>query len=179
MERAISLNPGNLDAYFALSNYYKTKNRFDLAKKTVEKALRINPDHIPTLMASGKLHIEQNNLLNVFETFEKVIKLDKDNSHAYYNLGIAYYNQRDYETAKQFFETAISLDNHLESHLYLAYIYELEGEMDKAVDHLRIRIKDKMEDDPYYEEARKQLFKIMKARGVIDSLMTSDREQNS
>ena len=62
----------------------------------------------------------------------------------------------------RFFEKAIEIDNHLNSHLYMAYIYELRGDMDNAVKHLRLRIRHKTgPDDEFAEEARKHLFKIM------------------
>jgi tetratricopeptide (TPR) repeat protein len=179
LKRAIYINPCFFEARFALADYYNLKNRTDLAIKTVQEILSINPTSVDGLMALGKYHIAKNDVLNILETFEKVIKLQPDNADAYYNLGIVYYHSKDYETAVRFFERAIKLENHLNSHLYLAYIYELQGERDKAIEHLRIRIRGQTnEDDTFAEEARRHLFEIMKQRGVIDSLFSNSSNQN-
>ncbi len=174
LSRAIYLNPCFVEAYLALANFYELRNRLDMAIKTIKNLLQINPNLIPGLMALGKLFLSQGDLLNVLTTFEKVINLDPQNADAYYNLGIVYYHNKDYPNAIEFFNKAIEVGNHANAHLYLAYIYELRGEMDRAIEELRTRIRmQKNEKDRFAEEARKHLFEIMKRRGVIDSLLTN------
>ncbi|RMD88081.1 MAG: tetratricopeptide repeat protein [Calditrichaeota bacterium] len=168
------MNPCFVEAYLALANFYELRNRLDMAIKTIKNLLQINPNLIPGLMALGKLFLSQGDLLNVLTTFEKVINLDPQNADAYYNLGIVYYHNKDYPNAIEFFNKAIEVGNHANAHLYLAYIYELRGEMDRAIEELRTRIRmQKNEKDRFAEEARKHLFEIMKRRGVIDSLLTN------
>ena len=179
LKHAIVINPCFFEARFALANYYDLKNRSDLAIKTVKKVLYINPRSVDGLMALGKYYMANNDMLNLLETFQKIIKLEPNNADAYYNLGIVNYHSKDYDTAIKFFNRAIQLDDHLNSHLYLAYIYELEGEIDKTIEHLRIRIrKQTNEEDRFAEEARKHLFEIMKQQGVIDSLLSNSSNQN-
>jgi tetratricopeptide (TPR) repeat protein len=173
LKRAIYINPCYLKARLTLAKYYFRKNRQDLAIKAVKDLLRINPHSVEGLMELGRYYIAQKDVLNLLPTFEKVIQLDPNNADAYYNLGIVYYHSKDYDTAIRFFERAIQLGNHLDSHLYLAYIYELRGEMETAIEHLRIRIKQRTsQDDKFAEEARKHLFQIMSQSGVIDSVMS-------
>ena len=113
-------------------------------------------------MALGKIYIVRNEMIPLMDVLTKVIRLDPDNADAYYNLGILYYNSNDYDNAKRFFNRAIQINNHLNSHLYLAYIFELEGNLDMAIKHLRLRIHYKTgSDDEFAEEARKHLYKLM------------------
>ncbi|MFQ5865157.1 MAG: tetratricopeptide repeat protein [bacterium] len=173
LKRAIFINPGFFEARLTLADYFLLKNRHDLALRAAKNVLYINPESVDGLMALSKYYMAQNDMLNLMQTVEKVIKLEPYNAEAYYNLGIVYYHQKDYDTAIKFFERAIQLGNHLDSHLYLAYIYELQDEMDKAIEHLRTRIrKRRNKEDRYAEEARKHLFQIMSQRGAIDSIMS-------
>lgn len=173
LNRAIFINPCYFEARFTLADHYLLKSRPDLAVKAAKEVLHINPESVDGLMALGKYYMAQNDMLNVLQTYDKVIKIDPDNADAYYNLGIVYYHSKDYDTAIKFFERAIELADHLDSRLYLAYIYELRGEMDKAIEYLRARIrKRRNEEDRFAEEARKHLFQIMSQRGVIDSILS-------
>lgn len=171
--RAIYINPCFFEARLTLANYYDFKNRQDLVLNEINKVLFINPKSLDGLMALGKFYITQNDMLNILQTYEKIINLEPDHEEAYYNLGIVYYHAKDYDTAIKYFKKAIQLGDHLDSYLYLAYIYEIKGEIDKAIDYLRIRIRKRTnEEDRFAEEARKHLFQIMSQRGAIDSIMS-------
>lgn len=161
-KRALLINPCYEDAYLMLSDYYLFKNKRDAAITWLQKYLQINPNSVPVLMALGKIYLVRNEILKIIEIYNRVIELDSDNSDAYYNLGILYYNSEDYDHAEKFFQKAISLDNHLNSHLYLAYLYEIQGDKDRAIEHLRFRIRNRKGfDDEFAEEARKRLFVLM------------------
>lgn len=174
LEHAIYLNPAFIDAYLRLADYHKRDRRQDLAIERLQQALTINPNHVEALMMLGSTYVTEKRTLEALQLYERVLNLEPDNSDVYYNLGIVYYYDKDYENAIKSFEHALTLDDHLDSHLYLAYIYELKGETDRAVSYLRARIKKrKNDDDRFAEEARKHLFNIMSAQGKIDSLMSN------
>ncbi|MBN2008297.1 tetratricopeptide repeat protein [candidate division KSB1 bacterium] len=161
-ERAIYINPCYTDGYIALSDILLFENKREQAIDMLNTYLAIDPNSVPALMALGKIYIVRNEMLPIMDILTKVIKLDPTNTDAYFNLGILYYNSNDIDNAKRFFEKAIEIDNHLNSHLYLAYINELRGDMENAVNELRLRIRYKTgPDDEFAEEARKHLYKIM------------------
>lgn len=161
-KRALFIDPCYEEASLILSDYYLFHNKQDQAINVLKQFLNINPNSVPILMALGKIYIVRDEMINIMNVLTKVINLDPKNSDAYYNLGILYYNSKDYENAKRFFHRAIDIDNHLNSYLYLAYISEIEGELDKAIAYLRKRIHFKTgSDDEFAEEARKHLYKLM------------------
>ncbi len=161
-KRAIFINPCYEDGYLMLSDYYLFENQREKAIQILEQFLIINPNSVPALMALGKIYIVRNEILKIIEIYNRVLELEPNNSDAYYNLGILYYNSKDYDNAEQFLKRAIAIDNHLNSHLYLAYLYEIKGEYDQAIKHLRKRIHyRKGLDDEFAEEARKHLFKLL------------------
>ena len=161
-KKAIFLNPCYEDAYLMLSDLYLFENKRKQAIEILEQILEINPDSVPVLMALGKIYLIRNDILKIIEVFNRVIELDPYNSDAYYNLGILYYNSEDFENAEKFLKRAVAIDNHLNSQLYLAYLYDIKGERDKAIKYLRNRIRfRKGLDDEFAEEARKRLFDLM------------------
>lgn len=175
LRHALSLFPGFVEAAISLSDYYY--NYLQDSKKAIEvlqQFLAINPNQIALLLSLGKLYIAANQALPVMATFKKVIEFDPNNSNAYYNLGIFYFNSKDYETALKLFERAIKIDGHLDSHLYIAYIYEKMSNkteessskhkeyFDKAIKHFRLRIRNRRgQADLYAETARKHLFHLL------------------
>lgn len=164
-QRAIEINPCDRNAYLMLSDYYMFQNMKAKAIETLESYLQINPNSVPVLMALGKIYMLKRDVLKIIDVYNRVIDLDPYNADAFYNLGVWYYNSEDFENAEKFFQRAIAINNHLNSHLYLAYLYEMKGEMNKAIEHLRYRIRNKKGfDDEFAEEARKHLYEIMHGR---------------
>ena len=166
-KKAIFVNPCYEDAYLMLSDFYLFENKRKRAIEVLEQILDINPNSVPVLMALGKIYLVRNDILKIIEVFNRVIKLDPNNADAFYNLGILYYNSKDYVNAEKFLKRAVAINNHLNSHLYLAYLYELKGEKEKAIEHLRDRIRyRKGLDDEFAEQARKRLFDLMHSDSV-------------
>ena len=160
--RAIEVNPCNQDGYLMLADYYLFQNQKDDAIRTLESYLKINPNSVPVLMALGKNYMLKRDVLKIIEVYNRVIALEPDNADAFYNLGVWYYNSDDFENAEKFFQRAVAINNHLNSHLYLAYLYEMKGEMDKAIEQLRYRIHyRKGFDDEFAEDARKHLYELL------------------
>ena len=179
LEKAIFVNPLDFEARLILADNYSRKNRLDLATKTVKKILRINPNRVDALMRLGSIYMTRNDLLNSLEIYQKVTELEPQNGEVYYNLGIVYYHQKDYDAAIKFFEHAIKSVDHVDSHLYLAYIYEQKKDMNRAITHLRTRIsKRRGREDKFAEEARKHLFQIMSERKANDSKASQTTTQN-
>lgn len=161
-QRAIFINPSYEEAYLMLADYYLFENKREKAIEILERYLEIDPNSVPTLITLGKIYLVRNEILKIIEIFNKVIELEPNNSDAYYNLGILYYNSKEFDTSEKLLQRAIAIDNHLNAHLYLAYLYEAKGDYEKAVEHLRTRIRNRKGlEDEFAEEARKHLFKLM------------------
>ncbi|MDZ7330833.1 MAG: tetratricopeptide repeat protein [candidate division KSB1 bacterium] len=161
-ERAIFFDPTYEDAYLMLSDHYLFENQRKQAIQLLERYLDINPNSVPALMALGKIYLVRNEILKIIEIYNRVLQLQPQNADAYYNLGILYYNSDDYDTAEQLLKRAIAINNHPNAHLYLAYLYEAQGNLPLAIEHLRERIRlRKGVEDEFAEEARKHLFALL------------------
>jgi len=174
-QHAAALNPLNITAALAAADYHWRENHEKQAAEILEHWLRLNPNHLEVLMSRARLYLAKNETPKILESYERILKLAPDHAEAYYNLGIAYYHQQDFDQAITFFERAIKLNDHVEARLYLASLYERRGDFDRAIRYLRERIiRSRSDDDKYAEAARKQLYKILLARGEIPAHLRPD-----
>lgn len=159
---AIFINPGCLPAYLHLADYYEFRNQWKRSIELLEAFLRINPNSLAGLMALGRHYVNHASLLEILTLYQRIVELDPTNAEAYYSVGVAYYNHEDLDTAEKFFEKAIRISDHADSHLYLAMIHSKRGHKQKAIDELRYRLQHRQgRNDPYAEEARKMLFRLL------------------
>jgi len=166
LKHALKLDPAFERAWIALGDYFFFHTRVGKAEKTYKKLLEIHPASLDGLLALGKLYFSRNDILSVINVYKKVLTIKPDYAEAYYNLGIAYYNSGKEDNAIRFFEKAIELNNYVDSYFYLGVIYAKRGEKDKAIEFLRKRIHFRKKlNDPFAEEARRLLFKLLHDTG--------------
>ena len=156
---AIFLNPCYEEARIQLAKYYYFKQWPSRAEKVINELLAIHPTSVEGLLYLSKIFISQNNILKVLEIGKRAVELAPNNVDAYFNLGVAYYHWEDYENAQAFFQRAVDLDDHINAHLYLAYLYERKGDHAQAIRHLRKRLQLRR-DDLYANKARELLYQL-------------------
>ncbi len=165
---ALQLNPFDLEAVLGAADYLRLNLRKKEAVALLEKYRQSNPNHLAVLRALGRFYIMDSDMPNALALYEQIIRLDSQDANAFYNLGIVYYHHKDVDRAVQFFERAIKLADHADARLYLAYIAEQRGDIEKSIAYLRERIRlSTGEDDVFAAEARKQLYKALLRRGEI------------
>ena len=162
LRRAIDLNPGFIRAWIDLGQLYQSQLRYRQAEKVYRSLLDIYPNSLDALLALGKLYTLRNDVLNIIDIYTRVLEIDPGKGSAYYNLGIAYYNDEREEEAVRFFKRAVEMEDHADSHFYLGVIYAKRGEKERAVEHLRRRIRlKKGNEDPFAEQARELLYDLL------------------
>ncbi len=158
LRRALAINPCCEQARLPLADYYYYRHNTARAKATIEELLAIHPRSIDGLMYLGKLAMEKEAFDDFRNIYDKLLQIDPRHPEIFYNLGIYYYHLQDFEQAKEFFHRAVRLGNHLDSHLYLGYIYEKKGLIPQAISEYGLRIRGRQgADDEFAEEARKRL----------------------
>lgn len=163
IHHALWLNPCFEEARLYLADYLFFNGWRRQAIKEIKKLLAIHPRSVSGLLFLGKIYVIQGDLGRIMETYNRILEIDPQNAVAYYNLGVYYYNSEDYENAERFFKKAISINNHVNSHLYLGFLYESRGETVKAIAEYRKRIRFKKgTNDQFVDQARKRLFALTK-----------------
>lgn len=176
LRRAIALNPCYEAARLRLADllyFNKWPKRADLA---IDELLAIHPRSIEGLLFRGKMAVGSAEFDRIVKTYNRIIEIDPRNADAYYNLGVFYFNSKDVGNAERFFERAVQVGDSPDAHLYLGYIYQSKGLIDKAIDEYRLRIRHSRGlDDPYADEARKRLFELTKPDSSLLKLHGSSR----
>jgi len=109
------------DAIGELSEYQKTDNRDPYI-----------------LELQGKSHYQVNDFENGLNYFNLLIKQNKTAGQWYMYRGIYFYQKADYQDAESQLLYALELDNTLaEAHLFLGKIFEIQGKVKLALDHLK------------------------------------------
>ncbi len=100
-----------------------------------EKSDARNPDVLALL---GKSYFQVDDFENGLTYFNRLIKLDEDSGEWYMYRGIYFYKKADFKDAESQLIYALELDNSLaEAHFFLGKVYESQGKVKQALDHLR------------------------------------------
>lgn len=170
LRKTIKINPCFELARIYLADYLYFNKWPNRARNEINKLLNIHPTSIDGLLYLGKLAVAENKIDQIVAIYNKILDIEPRNVEAFYNLGVYYYNLDNIETAIKFFERSILYGDHLDSHLYLGHIYHSKGQLDKAIEEYRYRIKYKRgKNDAYADEARKRLYNLTDADSALNA----------
>jgi PQQ-dependent catabolism-associated CXXCW motif protein len=143
--KAISLDPGNADAYVRRALAYASKDAYDAAmtdfdkayalKKSPEvEAMRRDPKFAAGYIARGKALHDEKKYAPAIEEYEKAIQLAPDNFDAYYNRAVTYYTTKNYVRAIEDYDRAIALNpKSILAHNGRGNAYYSKGDYDHAI----------------------------------------------
>ena len=89
-EKAIALDPNNLQRYIFLGQLYHQEGKLDSAISVYKKAIDIDPERKGVYTLLGKLYLAQGRMDEALLEFNKSLAKDSDFALAHYNVGIAY-----------------------------------------------------------------------------------------
>ncbi|MFB3056564.1 MAG: tetratricopeptide repeat protein, partial [Ignavibacteriaceae bacterium] len=87
IEKALSLNPGDLDILIDKSAIEENLGNFSQAEEILNSVLRNEPNNEDALFSLGLLNQRRENFAKAIHYFEKVIKQDPTYNEALYELG--------------------------------------------------------------------------------------------
>jgi len=128
------------------SSYYKIRGQIYLSQKLYREAIpdlkRFNdlePDHLEGLALLGACYYAVDEYENGLVYFNRLIRLDENNGKWYMYRGIYFFKKNDLNDAEGQFRFALELDPSLyATHYYLGKIYKLRGEVESALEELRL-----------------------------------------
>jgi len=135
-EKAVSADPGSLEAYNNLGVLLKETGRLDQAVEAFQRALALDPKYEKALNNLGVVRYLKGQYEEAISLFRRAILINLDNVESYTNLGIIYLLAERLEEARAAFERALQLDpKQVETHYNLALLYERRGMWPKALAH--------------------------------------------
>lgn len=140
LEKAISLNSKNVEAYARLAELYQKSGMEDKAQKTYETLMGLSPNDPQVYLALGQHSLKNKKYSDALTNFEKSNSLRK-NAAASEGLAIAAFNLGQFEKAKDAARTALSMDGGAwEARVILATALFNNKEYKEAQKHLEYMV---------------------------------------
>jgi len=169
LEKAVDLDPENVDARLWLAGYYAQAPSFaggskDGARKEFETIIEIDPAFIPVYTQKAIFLIGVEEYDEAFTTLEKAISLNPDDFESYFFMGVLSAKSGKYDTQgimslKKFIEQVPENQNESidEAWWYLGTIYNNEGNINEA----KKAYEQAISINPEKEDYKKSLKRIM------------------
>jgi tetratricopeptide (TPR) repeat protein len=127
-------------------DYYYLKGKILFNQKyytqAVQELLQYRPEtasHQAVLALLGRSYYNLANYESGIPYFNKLVRMDAKKGEWYYYRGIYYFQKNNLADARNQFDTALSSDSTMYNcHYYLGKIYELQGEVTRAVEEFRL-----------------------------------------
>ena len=134
--KALELNPNNVETYHCRGLAYHKKGGFDLAIEDFNKALELNPNNVETYHCRGVTYYSKGDFDRAIEDFSKALKLNPDNvGKTYHYRGLAYHKKGVFDLAIEDFNKALELNpNNVETYHCRGVTYYSKGDFDRAIE---------------------------------------------
>ena len=136
-QEAINAYPRFYSAHVAVAEQYAKLKRDMDAAGAYQKAIEIKPDRAPAYVGLGVMLVKQKRYTEAIPPLRRSLELDKQASAPYLFLGLAEMMTGDYESAEASLLRSYEIGKPALAHMYLANLYELKGEPEKAIGQLK------------------------------------------
>lgn len=136
LEKALSLNPFDADAFNNLGNLRKNKGEYADAISYYDRALSIRENFPEAITNRGISLKKMGRFSQAAEAFNQAIRIKSNHANAYNSLCSTLHQMGRHSEAIKAGHTAISINkNLLEAHVGVADAHEALGQSDKAISH--------------------------------------------
>jgi eukaryotic-like serine/threonine-protein kinase len=135
-EKAMKMNPRDVDSLIGLSRVNEKLNRVDEAEKNLQQAIAIRPDYWNGYVMLALFYNRQKRGLEAIEQLKRVIELTPDNATAYSNLGAEYIDladEKQYSAAEAALKRSLQISPTYGAYSNLGYLYYMEKRYPDAV----------------------------------------------
>lgn len=132
---AVNTNPQDADALLNLGNAFFNEQQYDSARFYYDRCLTVDPSYKEALYNIAMSWSNQQNYTEAVSTLQRCLQQNPDYGEAMQLMGNCLYMQDQKDQALQYFQRAydIGIRNADLSH-YLAYLYDLQSDTQKALD---------------------------------------------
>lgn len=135
-QKAMEMNPHDVDTLIGLSRVYENLNRPDEAEKNLKQAIALRPDYWNGYLMLGLFYNRQKRSDEAIEQLKRVIEITPDSARAYSNLGAVYIDQSDekkYPDAEEALKRSLQIAPSYEAYVNLGYLYFRQGRYSESV----------------------------------------------
>jgi tetratricopeptide (TPR) repeat protein len=171
LEKALSIDSKNVEAYARLADLYKRVGNENRAKSTYEKMISLSPNDPGVYLTLGQYNLKSKNWQPAFEQFQKSNMLKKS-AQASEGMAIAASNLNRWDNAKDAAQDAVQMDGTLdESRKILATALFKDGSFSAAIEHYEVLVKKSKSNIEYW----KNLAECYNQTNQIDRRAEADR----
>jgi tetratricopeptide (TPR) repeat protein len=150
-ERAVELDPGNVQAHFNLSILYGKSGKAIEAEKHYRAAIAINPNLAEGHYNFGKLLVEQGRQKEAAEAFRKALEVNPNYAEAHNNYAFLLMTELRLEEAERHYRAAIrNRPKYRMAHFNLGRILVHQGRISEAIEHFLQTLNPEDESTPGY-----------------------------
>ena len=172
LEKAISLNKRNVEAYARLADLYAKNGMPDKAKQTFEAMMSLSPNDPAIYLSLGQYNLRAKKYSEALPQFEKSNSLKKS-APAAEGMAIAAFNLNRFDMVKDAAETAIALDPAIwDARVVLVKVLVQDKNYKAAQPHLEIMVKK----EPSRLDFKEQLAACYDQNGEKDKLFDLDKQ---
>ncbi|KAF0247900.1 MAG: hypothetical protein FD167_2699 [bacterium] len=164
LEKAILLNPENIELNFFLGEYFFYKEKLILAKHYLEHTLKYDSRHYLALLMLGVLSGDDGEFDQAKNYLIKALKIKKDSFLAHYALGRILASENQLDDALPHFKQALLLEPTAEMYFVIGHTYMIKGQVELALKHLSKAVVL----DPGFDAALYNLGAIYLKRNLVD-----------
>lgn len=132
--KAIRLEPRNIEAFVGLADVYTSSNKPKLAEQTYRRALGLQPGNWRAWVKYGRYQFDTGQFGAAEASFRKVIALTPDSVNAYSNLGAALLYLGDFKQAAEVFSKQAELKPSAMILSNAATMYYYDGDYKRAAE---------------------------------------------
>ena len=93
LQKAVSLNSADSDAYLFLAFLYEKKGDTENTHLHLTDSYEKNPKHLETLIKLSQLNLQNKQYETALTYLEKAVEINSQNEEIYNNMGLCYFNQ--------------------------------------------------------------------------------------
>ncbi|MGB2925256.1 MAG: tetratricopeptide repeat protein, partial [Limnothrix sp.] len=133
-EKAIELQPENVEILNALGNLYQKIENWDKATECFHQAILVSPNNAGLYFNLGNTFLFQKNYAEAEVAYREAIALQPKDAGFLNNLGYSLQQQSKYDEALQIFQHLLSFaPNDVNAHNHLGNIYQEQEEYSQAI----------------------------------------------
>ncbi|MGA9770522.1 MAG: tetratricopeptide repeat protein [Blastocatellia bacterium] len=160
-QEAITAYPQFYSAHVAIAEQYAKLKRDEEAVQSYRKAIEMKPDRAPAYVGLGVTLVKQRKYNEAISPLRRSLEIEKQSSTPYLFLGLSEMMTGDYQSSEANLLRAHEIGKPVLARIYLANLYDLKGEPERAIEQLKAFLKE----SPNLPEERQT-----EIRAVIDKL---------
>ncbi len=177
LNKAVALNPRELQAHYLLALVYSSQQNFDKAAGEYEIILqhfsKVDPHNVEILNYLGQLYYSQRNYNKAIAQFKSILDIESKNADVMFMLGSVYLDMNNRSSAMEYFKKTVATDPRHEGGLNsLGYMYAEDGiNLDEALNLVNKALELSPDNGAYLDSLGWVYYKKGMYQKALDSLM--------